>query len=362
MASATSVLRFRDREVPPLYTDHRNICLALGGRRLSEDSSLDGVDRRISRVRAVGFLSVVALASIALALLVASVPAGAAAPPITQPQLVLTFTGVQLDDRMSYSLVIVNIGGRYASQVDLFAPLPAGLALAEGGGNSWSVSFTRIDASERVQTGFVAVIDPRVAAGTVESVTVFVEYQGTSGSYQATASHDATIAARGGVPMVAWVGALAGGVLLLLGYAWKVHAETVQIDQLFLLHDSGMLIRHYSNGRGLQKDSDIMSGMLIILQEFVRDSFNDPRSSLEEVRFGDQRVLMARGRHSIMAAVVSGKRLNGLPARLQRAVAGFEETHMDALDRWNGNLESMDSADLAFRSVLAPKYGGFTPT
>ena len=221
---------------------------------------------------------------------------------------------------------------------------------------------TSIDVNERVQVGFVAIIDSRVATGTVESVTVFVAYQGPSGAYQATASHDATIAARGGVPMVAWVGAFAGGVLLLLGYAWKVHSETVQIDQLFLLHDSGMLIRHYSNGRGLQKDSDIMSGMLIILQEFVRDSFNDPRSSLEEVRFGDQRVLMARGRHSIMAAVVSGKRLNGLPARLQPAAAGFEETLMEALDRCNGNLESMDSADLAFRSVLAPKYGGFTPT
>lgn len=295
-------------------------------------------------------------------MLVASVPVSRGAAIVLPPELVLTFTGVQLDDRMSYSFVMVNRGGLPALQVDVLAPLPGGLTLAEGGGSSWSVAFSKIDAGERVQVGFVAIIDPRVAAGTVESVTVFVDYRDGSQTYEASASHDATIAGRGGVPIVAWVGALAGGVLLLLGYAWKVRAETVNIDQLFLLHDSGMLIRHYSNGRGLQKDSDIMSGMLIILQEFVRDSFNDPRSSLEEVRFGDQRVLMARGRHSIMAAVVSGKRLNGLPARLQRAVAGFEETHMDALSRWNGNLETLDSADVAFRSVLAPRYRGFTPT
>jgi|GEM_PF-6610891 len=268
-----------------------------------------------------------------------------------------------MDDRMSYSLTMVNIGELRAQQVNVYAPLPGGLTLAGTGGSSWSIAFSQIDAEERVETGFVAVIDPRVAAGTVESVTVYVSYRAPGGvRYEASANHDATIGARGGVPMVAWIGAVAGGVLLLLGYGWKVHAETVRIDQLFLLHDSGMLIRHYSNGRGLQKDSDIMSGMLIILQEFVRDSFNDPGSSLEEVRFGEQRVLMARGQHSIMAAVVSGKRLNGLPARLQRAVAGFEETHMDALRRWNGNLESMDSADVAFRSVLAPKYGGFAPT
>ena len=318
---------------------------------------------RISRSQSLRFISFVALASVALVVLIASVPVGRGAG-IKPPELVLTFTGVQLDDRMSYSLIMVNRGDLPAESVMVNAPLPGGLTLAETGASSWSLSFSQIEAAERVQVGFVAIIDSRVATGTVESVTVFVNYHAPGGTivYEASASADATIAARGGVPLVAWVGALAGGVLLLLGYAWKVHAETVRIDQLFLLHDSGMLIRHYSNGRGLQKDSDIMSGMLIILQEFVRDSFNDPRSSLEEVRFGDQRVLMARGRHSIMAAVVSGKRLNGLPARLQRAVAGFEETHMDALRRWNGNLETLDSADVAFRAVLAPKYGGFTPT
>src|SRR5439155_13515746 len=80
----------------------------LGGRRLYEESSLDGVDRRISRSRAVGFLSFILLALIALALLLSAVPADAAAPPIPPPQLALTFTGVQLDDQLSYSLVTVN--------------------------------------------------------------------------------------------------------------------------------------------------------------------------------------------------------------------------------------------------------------
>ncbi len=35
---------------------------------------------------------------------------------------------------------------------------------------------------------------------------------------------------------------------------------------------------------------------------------------------------------------------------------------MDVLSRWNGNPETLDSADVAFRSVLAPRYRGFTPT
>src|SRR5205809_8112655 len=101
-----------------------------------------------------------------------------------------------------------------------------------------------------------------------------------------------------------------------------------------------MLIRQTTSSGGLRRASDIMTGMLIILQEFVRDSFNDSRSSLEEVRFGEKRVLMARGQHSIMAAVVTGKRLNGLPSRLQRPIGGFERTHREALRRWHGDRAS----------------------
>jgi len=301
--------------------------------------------------------------AIAFAIVLASLPAGRGAG-IVPPNLELTFTGVQLEDRISYSLVLHNSGDLPAMQVNIYASLPPGLALADDGGSTWGLAFPQIDANQRVQVGFVALLDSRVAAGTIESVTVFVDYKAPGGPdvFRTSANSQVSIAARGGVPILAWVGALAGGVLLLLGYAWKMHAEGVKIDQLFLLHDSGMLIRHYSNGKGLQRDSDIMSGMLIILQEFVRDSFNDPRGSLEEVRFGEQRVLMARGRHSIMAALVTGKRLNGLPGRLQRSVAGFEDTHMDALNGWNGNLDTLDSADAAFLSVLAPRARGLSPT
>jgi hypothetical protein len=122
-----------------------------------------------------------------------------------------------------------------------------------------------------------------------------------------------------------------------------------------------MLIRHYTNGNGLQKDSDITGGMLIVVQEFVRDSLLGLRGALEEVRFGDHRVLMARGRHSVIAAVVTGRRLNGLPARLGAAVAEFEAVHGADLARWDGDLGTLDAADRAFRDLLVPRYMARAP-
>jgi len=286
---------------------------------------------------------------------------GAALPP---PKIDATLTGVQLDDRISYTLLLENTGSLPATSVTIDAYLPPGLALADGSGSHYGpILVPKMNAGDRVQLQFTATIEPGVAAGTVAVVDAFISFHaGGSQEYTSTAQSSLSVAARGGIPLLAFVGALAAGVLLAIGYAGKVHAEGVRIDQLFLLHDSGMLIRHYSNGHGVQKDSDIMSGMLIVLQEFVRDSFNDQRSTLEEVRFGDKRVLMARGDHSIIAAIVRGKRLNGLPSRLQRALGEFETAHLDALRHWNGNLETMTSADSALESLVLTKHRRFAPT
>ncbi|OLE01802.1 MAG: hypothetical protein AUI36_43805 [Cyanobacteria bacterium 13_1_40CM_2_61_4] len=313
--------------------------------------------------RRVGAIALFAFIALAVSLLLIAAPTGRGAASMPAPgEIRATLTGVQIDDRISYTISLENVGDLSASSVTIDAYLSSGLTLAGTGGSVWTAALPGdLVGGQHTALGFVAVIDSGVAPGTLAVVDADVSYLATGPSL--TSAHsEVTIAARGGVPLFVWIGALAGGVLVLLGYVWKVQSETVRIDQLFLLHDSGMLIRHYSNGQGVQRDSDIMSGMLIILQEFVRDSFNDPRGSLEEVRFGEKRVVMARGRHSIMAAVVTGKRLNGLPVRLQRAVGQFEQSHGEALSRWNGNLAGLDSADTALRSVLTARYRGPVPT
>ncbi|MEK6988014.1 MAG: hypothetical protein AABX97_07975 [Candidatus Thermoplasmatota archaeon] len=121
-----------------------------------------------------------------------------------------------------------------------------------------------------------------------------------------------------------------------------------RLNELYLMHDSGMLIRHWSRTEGMVHDSDIMSGMLIVLQEFVRDtwkSYDNEDAPLEELRFGPQRVVLARGKHTVLAAVVQGRYLNGLPRKLQRAVTEFERSHGDVLADWNGNVDLLPNAD-----------------
>jgi len=310
------------------------------------------------------------LAGVSLALLVIalvlSLPAahGAGVPP---PQLRATLSGVQVGERISYALLLENIGQLPAVNGQVQFALPAGLT-AEGGGGALPIRFPPLNIGERIELAFVAMIDNSVATGTVAVVAAHVGYEAPGGSqvYETIAQSQISVAPRGGIigstALWALIGILAAGVLLVLGYAWDARVHGVRIDQLYLLHDSGMLITHYARAGGIQRDSDIMSGMFVVLQDFVRDSFNDPRGSLEEMRFGDRRFLMARGEHLIMAALVTGKRLNRLPARLRRAIEKFEGAHGATLREWNGNLETLGSADAALRSVLSPKDRSLPPT
>jgi hypothetical protein len=116
-----------------------------------------------------------------------------------------------------------------------------------------------------------------------------------------------------------------------------------------------MLIRHWSRTNGTAHDSDIMSGMLIVLQEFVRDTWKSHQNEdalLEQLRFGDQRVILARGAYAVLAAVVEGRYLNGLPRKLQRTVQEFERSNADRLADWNGNVDVFPSVDLIAEQFL----------
>ena len=303
------------------------------------------------------------LVGVSLALLVfaivLSLPAalGSAVPP---PDLRATLSGVQAGDRVSYSLLLENVGGIPAVDGQVQFLLPTGFSPESGGGTP-PILFPPLYNGDRLALAFVAVIDGSVAPGTVAVVAAHVGYAAPGGNetYETIAQSQISVAARGGpsgsilpFPMIV---ALVAGLVVLLGYAWNARANGARIDQLYLLHDSGMLIGHYSNGLGVQRDSDIMSGMLMVLQDFIRDSFSDSRSSLDEMRFGEKRVLMVRGEHSIMAAVVTGKRVNRLPARLRRAIANFERAHGEELKMWNGSLEALGSAEAALQSVLPPR-------
>ena len=92
-----------------------------------------------------------------------------------------------------------------------------------------------------------------------------------------------------------------------------------------------------------------------VLQAVGRDTWKphqDEDAPLEQLRFGGQRVLLARGTHSVLAAVVTGRYLNGLPRKLQQTVQDFERSNASVLANWNGNVDLFPKVDLIGRRFL----------
>ena len=105
------------------------------------------------------------------------------------------------------------------------------------------------------------------------------------------------------------------------------------------MHNSGMLIHHWAANLSPHRDIDILSAMFVILKDFVRDSFREKSGGLTEFQFGDSRVFLAEGHRSILAAVVRGKHVNGLPGQFAAAVQDFERRSSEVLADWSGQLD-----------------------
>jgi len=121
------------------------------------------------------------------------------------------------------------------------------------------------------------------------------------------------------------------------------------------VHRSGILIQHLSRGPGLRKDDDLVASMFLAIQEFVRDSFHT-KATLDELSFAGRKAAVLRGRHLVLAALVSRGSPRYLFPQLKAAERALEKAHGPALVDWDGRVASLDQAGPVLESFLA---GGF---
>jgi len=130
-----------------------------------------------------------------------------------------------------------------------------------------------------------------------------------------------------------------------------------KVEQVFLIHrESGLLLQHVVAPRSSSVDADLVSGMLTAIQDFVARSFagdSDSRDAqLEEIEFGDRRVVIASGASAVLAAVTRGFPPSTWRRQLQETV---ERTHAEcaaALAEFAGESAAFDVAAPAMEELL----------
>lgn len=166
-----------------------------------------------------------------------------------------------------------------------------------------------------------------------------------------------TIVGPGGTLRTAW--ARLRGVSpaeLVLRDALPFH-----LREAFLIQPgSGLLLAHAHAGQDAAEasdaDSDLIGGMLTAIRDFAHDSFGrgeDPGEELDEIQYGDQRIIIQNGRAAYLAVVITGVEPEGFRAQLRQFVSDLHVRHEPALREYHGDAATLPNLQPPLARMMA---------
>ena len=126
------------------------------------------------------------------------------------------------------------------------------------------------------------------------------------------------------------------------GDAAIAQALPFHVREIFLIQrDSGLLLAHYqADGQEEDEDSDLISGMLTAIRDFVRDSFGGDGvqdGELDAIQYGEQRIVIRGGTAVYLAMVITGYEPPGTTAHLSQFVSELHLHHGRAFRQYSGD-------------------------
>ncbi|HEY7587778.1 MAG TPA: DUF5915 domain-containing protein [Thermoplasmata archaeon] len=131
-------------------------------------------------------------------------------------------------------------------------------------------------------------------------------------------------------------------------------AGTYLVEDVFLIHSDGRLISHESRKFREEIDEDIFSGMLTVVQDFIKDSFKArTRVGMKRLDFGDSKILIERSPHTFLATVVLGREPKLLPLYMVQILTEIEGKYGPVLEKWTGLLHELQGIDDVIKKLLS---------
>ncbi|MEZ4538995.1 MAG: hypothetical protein R3C43_03320 [Chloroflexota bacterium] len=90
-------------------------------------------------------------------------------------------------------------------------------------------------------------------------------------------------------------------------------------------------------------DSDLISGMLTAVREFMHDSFGHQGGTdpMDEIQYGEQRIIIQDGRLCYLAVVLSGIEPPGFRAELRRYLNRLQAEQRELLENFSGDMSEL---------------------
>jgi hypothetical protein len=144
--------------------------------------------------------------------------------------------------------------------------------------------------------------------------------------------------------------------LMVMFTRYKVH-------EVFLIHQSGILLTHLSREHIPGRDEEILSGMFTAVQEFIKDSFSssgrtgkpsaDDDFVLQEMKIGNNNnILIERGKYAYLAVIFSGRGANKLRMKVRNILNSIETKYELPFKTWVGDMDKIAGVEKLLQPLI----------
>ena len=117
------------------------------------------------------------------------------------------------------------------------------------------------------------------------------------------------------------------------------HTLVYQVEHAFLIHrHTGLLISHVTAANASSQDPQLVSSMLVAIQDFVKDSFSGAEhQGLDTLQLGELRLWSEQGPFATLVAVIRGNPPEGLHNILRTVLTRIHAARPQALEHFDGD-------------------------
>jgi outer membrane protein OmpA-like peptidoglycan-associated protein len=136
------------------------------------------------------------------------------------------------------------------------------------------------------------------------------------------------------------------------------HTLVYQVEHVFLVHrHTGLLIAHVSAENAVSQDPQLVSSMLIAIQDFVRDSFSGAEhQGLDSVRLGELRLWSEPGPFAALVAVIRGDPPEGLHDTMRNTLSRIHAERHHALESFDGDTAGLGDVEARLRELVVGEH------
>jgi outer membrane protein OmpA-like peptidoglycan-associated protein len=133
------------------------------------------------------------------------------------------------------------------------------------------------------------------------------------------------------------------------------HTLVYQVEHVFLIHrHTGLLISHVAAENAASQDPQLVSSMLVAIQDFVRDSFSGAeQQGLDTARLGELWLWSEPGPIATLVAVIRGNPPEGLHETLRDVLLRIHNERRHALESFDGDSSGLADVEANLRECAA---------